>query len=105
MKEGEQCRWTSSYCKRVGGGGHSRSKCASKTEMKYCEEGLKCTDDPNDADSGFCRKGGKTFSNTIKSESTLKFCFLKILTPNVTAIQIVIFRDSGRRLRLLVQML
>ena len=67
-KEGEQCRWTSSYCKQKEEG---KKTCMSSKEMKYCEEGFKCTVDPNDTSTGFCRKNGTSFSNKINSESTL----------------------------------
>ena len=70
-KEGEQCRWTSSYCEQVGVDGPKT--CKSSQAIKYCEKGLKCTTDPNDSASGFCRKGGTTVSNIIKSESILQF--------------------------------
>ena len=54
-KEGEQCRWTGSYCKLNVDG---KKTCQSSQQMQYCKEGLKCKVDPNDPTSSFCRKEG-----------------------------------------------
>ena len=35
--------------------------CSSGQRVHACEEGLKCIDDPNDTNNGFCRKEGKNF--------------------------------------------
>ena len=49
--------------------------CTSGQRVLACEEGLKCTDDPNDSNNGFCRKEGKTF--WIINESTLQLIDLQ----------------------------
>ena len=50
-----------------------QASCSSGQERRRCEEGLKCTDDPNDTNNGFCRKEGKNFRIVNECKYTLQF--------------------------------
>ena len=65
LKEGEQCK--SNFYERIGG------KTYWRETIQPCEEGLKCTDDPNDTNNGFCRKEGRNFRIMNECKCTLQF--------------------------------
>ena len=47
--------------------------CSSGQRLQACEEGLECTDDPNNTNNGYCRKGGKHLRIVNKCKYTLQF--------------------------------
>ena len=77
LKEGEQCKSTWTKCIEGGScaiGQKCSASCSSGQRIQPCEwPGLKCIDDPNDSNNGFCRKAGKTFRIINECKYTPQF--------------------------------